>query len=40
MSINIEEIKPETLKMLERQAKIFGLSVDEYIRVLLPKSEK
>ena len=40
MSVNIKEIKPETLKMLERQANIFGLSVDEYIRAVLPKTEK
>lgn len=40
MSVNIEEIKPETLKKLEKQAKIFGLSVDEYLRVILPKTEK
>lgn len=40
MSADIEQIKPETLAMLERQAKIFGLSVDEYLRSLLPKTEK
>lgn len=37
MSVNIN---PETLVMIERQAKIFGLSVDEYLRSLLPKTEK
>jgi hypothetical protein len=40
MSANIKQIKPETLAILERQAKIFGLSVDEYLRSLLPKTEK
>ena len=40
MSVNIEQIKPETLTIIERQAKVFGLSVDEYLRSLLPKTEK
>jgi hypothetical protein len=40
MSVNIEQIKPETLTIIERQAKFFGLSVDEYLRSLLPKTEK
>jgi len=34
------DIKPETLAIIEKQAKIFGLSVDEYLRGLLPKTEK
>lgn len=40
MSANIEQIKPETLTILEKQAKTFGLSIDEYLRSLLPKTEK
>lgn len=40
MSANIKEIKPETLEILQKQAKFFGLSVDEYLRSLLPKTEK
>ena len=40
MNATIEQIKPETLEILENQAKIFGLSVDEYLRSLLPKTEK
>ena len=40
MSANIKEIKPETLAIIERQAKFFGLSVDEYLLNLLPKTEK
>ena len=40
MNATIEQIKPETLAMLERQAKAFGLSVDEYLRNLLPKTER
>ncbi len=40
MNATIEQIKPETLVILERQARIFGLSVDEYLRSLLPKTEK
>lgn len=38
--MNTKEIKSETLAILEKQAKIFGLSIDEYLRSLLPKTEK
>lgn len=40
MNATIEQIKPETLAILEKQAKFFGMSVDEYLRNLLPKTEK
>lgn len=40
MNATIEQIKPETLAIIESQAKTFGLSVDEYLRNLLPKTEK
>ncbi|MGI9055118.1 MAG: hypothetical protein ACR2F2_04870 [Pyrinomonadaceae bacterium] len=40
MNANIEQIKPETLAMLEKQASRFGLSIDDYLRSLLPKTEK
>jgi hypothetical protein len=40
MSVNVEQIKPETLAIIERQAKLFGLSVDDYLRSLLPKTER
>jgi hypothetical protein len=40
MNATIEQINPETLAIIKRQAKTFGLSVDEYLRSLLPKSEK
>ncbi len=40
MNATIEQIKPETLAILERQARTFGLSVDEYLQSLLPKTEK
>ena len=40
MNTMIEQIKPETLAIIERQAKTFGLSVDEYLRNLLPKTVK
>jgi hypothetical protein len=40
MNATLEQIKPDTLEILEKQAKIFGLSVDEYLRSLLPKTEK
>lgn len=38
--MNPKEIKSETLAILEKQAKVFGLSVDDYLRSLLPKTEK
>jgi hypothetical protein len=31
-----EEIKPETAELLAAQARALGLSVDEYLRTLLP----
>jgi hypothetical protein len=40
MNATTEQIKSETLEILEKQANIFGLSVDEYLRSLLPKTEK
>ncbi len=36
MSSIIEEINPETAKMIKAQADAHGLSVDEYLRDLLP----
>ncbi len=36
----IEQIKPETLFTIERQANIFGLSIDDYLKSLLPENEK
>jgi hypothetical protein len=40
MNATIEQIKSETLEIIEKQANIFGLSVDDYLRSLLPKTEK
>jgi len=40
MNAELEQIKPETLAVIEKQAKTFGLSVDEYLRSLLPQDEK
>ncbi len=40
MNPTLEQIKPETLEMIETQAAKFGLSVDEYLRRLLPRHEK
>ena len=40
MSLILQEIKSETLEILENQANMFGLSVDEYLRSLLPKTVK
>jgi hypothetical protein len=40
MNATLEQIKPETLEIIEKHAKFFGLSADEYLRSILPKSEK
>ena len=39
MNTTLEQIKPETLAIIESQAKSSGLSVDEYLRSLLPQIE-
>lgn len=40
MSSTIKKIKPETLARIEKQAAIFGLSIDDYLQRLLPKTEE
>ena len=40
MNANLEQVKPETLAIIESNAKRFGLSVDDYLRSLLPNEEK
>lgn len=40
MSTSLNQISPETLKTLENQAASLGLTPDEYLRRLLPESEK
>lgn len=39
MSVLTEQIKPETIALIERQAETFGLSVDDYLQSLLPKND-
>ncbi len=39
MNSTLEEIKPETLALIEKQSKAFGMSVDEYLKSLLPEGE-
>ena len=39
MSATSEQIRPDTLAIIEKQAKNFGLSADEYLRTLLPETE-
>ena len=39
MNPTLEQIKTETLAIIEEQAKTFGLSVDEYLQSLLPKTQ-
>jgi hypothetical protein len=40
MNTTLEQVKPETLAIIEANAKRFGMSVDEYLRSLLPTDEK
>lgn len=39
MNTNAEQIKPETFALIERQAEQLGLSVDDFLRRLLRKTE-
>ena len=40
MNATLEQIKPETLALIETQAEHLGLSIDEYLRRLLPTDEQ
>jgi len=40
MNTSHEQVKPETLAIIEAQAKRFGLSIDDYLRSLLQSVEK
>ena len=40
MNPTLEDIKPETLSLIESQAKYLGISVDEYLRRLLTATEQ
>ena len=40
MNTTLEQVKPETLAIIEANAERFGLSVDDYLRSLLPSNEK
>ncbi len=40
MSATMEQIKPETIALIENQASHLGLSIDEYLRRLLPTGEQ
>lgn len=40
MNTTPEQVKPETLAIIEANAERFGLSVDDYLRSLLPTEEK
>lgn len=39
MNTIAEQIKTETLALLEKQAETFGMSVDEYLKSILPNGE-
>ncbi len=40
MNTVLDQVKSETLAIIEANAKRFGLSVDDYLRSLLPAEEK
>jgi hypothetical protein len=40
MNSALEQISPETAAMIEAQARRLGISADEYLRRLLPASER
>lgn len=40
MSTTLEKIKPDTLARIEKQSKFLGVSVDEYLRRVLPREEQ
>lgn len=40
MNTTLKQVKPETLAIIEINAERFGLSVDDYLRSLLPSNEK
>lgn len=40
MNIRLEQIKPETFALIKAQAAHLGLSVDDYLRRLLPTHEQ
>ncbi len=40
MNTTIDQIKPETIALIESQAANLGLSIDEYLRRLLPTGEQ
>lgn len=37
INLTLEQIKPETLDLIEHQAETLGLSVNDYLLSLLPK---
>lgn len=39
MNQTLEEIRPETIALIESQAKSLGMSVDKYLRGLLPANQ-
>jgi Family of unknown function (DUF5678) len=40
MNLTFEQVKPETLAVIEANAKRFGLSVDDYLQSILPQKEQ
>jgi hypothetical protein len=39
MSVTTEQIKPETIALIERQAETVGLTIDDFLQSLLLKSD-
>jgi len=39
MNVTAEKINPETIALIESQARLAGLSIDDYLRSLLPNGD-
>lgn len=39
MNKSIEQISPETIALIESQAKLAGLSIDDYLKTLMPSGK-
>ncbi len=39
MNSTVSSLKPETITLIEEHARRLGISVDDYLRILLPEAE-
>ncbi len=40
MNKTLEQISPETIELIESQAKLAGLSIDDYLKSLMPNGKE